>query len=353
MIRALSLGLLLAVSTWYPHAWSGERSPAPPKGTAMNDQWTKQATELLRLPDSEFFTLSEERRMALADAFSDLSQDDTAPDPAAVPPRLGLGAPAKVDIVSWGRLPVLLGTFQTGLRRWQVNLTSNLTLYVKERTTGQLLHATPLVSVRRGQIQLPSAGGAPPEGAQAGTTGTTMIMIDLLDRMADHLTTTGEIMVTAVAYDARSNTVRIRHEGPDTPPAPVAGKQSYVRSDLDLRPIIEPGIVVPKHGSAKGGFRIRIAAQLTDADGVLRTELNQPFLPAHVVLVRLDEPATIITATPLVQQVVRPDGQPAYNALFLVEIGGPTGHPVAKGEYQAYLDLGLDFLGPYPLKVEE
>ena len=320
---------------------------------AMNDERTNKSAELLHLPDDEFFALTEQRRIALADAFSDISDDDSAPDPAAIRPRLVLGAPSSVDLKVRNRLPVLLGSFETGLRRWQVNLQPNLALYVKNCTTGQLLHSTPLISVRRGHQPLPSGGGNPPHGPQAAATATAMVLIDLLDRMAGQLTANGEISVTAVAYDARSNTVRVHLDGLGDPKTPVADRQSYVRAELDSRQSIEPEVVVPDRGSARSGFRIRVAEQFSADGGVLRTELNQPFLPAHVVLVRVDQPAIEIRATPPVQQVVLPDGKLAYNALFLVEIGGATGHPLASGDYQAYLDLGVNFLGPYPLKVED
>jgi hypothetical protein len=354
MMQARSLALvLLAGSVWFPQALSGQPRPAPSKGVTMNNERTNLAAEVLRLAGDEFFALSEPRRLELANRFSEIAGDDAATDPAATPPCLVLGAPGSVDLKARGRLPVLLGTFETALRGWAVNLKPNLNLYVKSRTTGQMLHSTPLISVRRGQQPLPSGGGAAPTGGQAAATRASMVVIDLLDRMGGHLNSGDEISVTAVAFDARSNTVRIRLEGPDKPGAPVAVKHPYVRSELDPRPSIEPEIVVPSQGSAKSGWKIRVAKQLTADDGVLRTELNQPFLPAHIILVRLDKPATVIPASPLVQQVALPDGKQVFNALFLVEIGGEKGHAVAPGAYQVYLDLGASFLGPYPLQVSE
>lgn len=318
----------------------------------MNNDQTDPATELLRLANDEYFALSEKRRMDLADAFSDLSNDDSATEPAAIRPRLALGAPLRVDLKTRSSVPMLLGTFETGFRGWQVNLKPNLIIFVKSRVTGELMYSKPLISMRRGLKPLPSGVGNPPVGAQAAATRTSVVLIDLLDRLAGKLTS-GDISVTAVAYDSHSNTVRIRLDGPDQPGTPVATKQSYVLSEVDSRPHIDTEIVVPDRGSSKVGFRIRVAKQLTEDDGILRTELNQPFLPSHVVLVRLDKPAVVIKASPLVQQVALPDGKQVFNALFLVEMGGDNGNPVAPGDYQVYLDLGVNFLGPYPLKVEE
>ena len=352
MMRNSSVWVLLLAVACYAQAPSAQRRPALPKGVSMNHEQKNPAAELLRLADDEYFALSEERRVHLADAFSEISNDDDAHDPAAIPPRLALGAPLRVDMKSRSRVPVLLGSFETGLRGWRINFKRNLNIFVKSRSTGALLHSTPLISVRRGLEQAPSGAGNPPVGAQAAVTRTGVVLVDLSDRMADKLAS-GEIFATAVAFDVHSNTVRIRLDGSEKPRTAAAAKESYVRYELDKRPSIDEKIVVPSSGSAKNGFRIQVVEQLVEEDGVLRTEENQPFLPSHVVLVRLDQPAVVIQASPLVQQVALPDGKQVFNALFLVEIGGEKGHAVVPGDYQVYLDLGASFLGPYPLKVGE
>jgi hypothetical protein len=346
------LVLLLAVSSCLPQAPSGQKPPAPSKGIAMNPQQTDPVAELLRLPDEEYFALNEDRRMDLADAFSALSEDESAADAATIRPRLGLGAPSRIDLKVRDKAPMLLASFETGLRAWKVNFLPNLHIFVKSRSTGELLYSTPLISMRRGLQPQPSGAGKPPDGPKAAMTRASVVIVDLLDRLAGRLTS-GEILATAVAYDVRSNTVRIHIDGPEASGTPLAPKRPYVRSDLDERPAIESEIAVPERGSAKGGFRIRVAKQFTEEDGVLRTDLNQPFLPAHIALVQLDKPVVIIPASPLVQQVAQADGKKVFNTLFLVELGGEKGSPVTPGSYQVYLDLGTNFLGPYPLTVEE
>lgn len=351
MMVRIAWVLLLAASVCHAQAQPGQRRPAPLKSEAMNPKHTDPAADVLRLPDAQYFALGEARRMDLADSFSAVSNDESASVPAAIAPRLALGAPQRVDLKTRTTVPVLVGSFETGLRGWRVNFKPNLFLFVKNLATGELLHSKPLVSMRRGVAPVPSGAGVAPEGAQAAVTRTSVVLVDLLDRLAGKLPS-GEISATAVAYDLRSNTVRIQLEGPDRPGIAVATKRPYVRSDLDERPRIDPEIVVPERGSAQGGLRIRVARQLAAIDGVIRTELNQPFLPCHVVLVRLDKPAVVIQASPMVQQVASPDGKQIFNALFLVELGGATGHPVAPGEYRVYLDLGAEFLGPYSLTVD-
>ena len=349
--------LLLAASACFPQAppklgRPASVSPSKPKGVLMNQEQKDPAAELLRLADDEYFTLSEDRRMQLANAFSELSIDDSITDPVMIQPRLTLGAPLLIDLKTRKTAPLLLGTFETGLRAWQVNLRPNLNLFLKSRATGELLYSKPLLSVRRGLEPLPSGGGPTPQSFQAATTKVSLVVIDLLDRLAGRLTT-GDISATAVAYDARSNTIRSHVQGVAQPPVPQLKKQPYVQSDFDTRVQIDSELIVPDHGSAKNGFRIRVAKQLTKDDGVLRTELNQPFLMAHILMVQLDQPVTVIQASPLVQQVTLPTGEQAFNALFLVELGGEKGHKITPGDYRIYLDLGATFLGPYPLKVTE
>lgn len=343
--------LLFFASACVSQASSDQSAPHRPEGEAMTAEQFDVTAQLLRLADDDYFALADERRMDLADAFSKASLDGSAADLAATPPRLSLGAPRHMDLAKHGSAPVLVGFFETGLRGWQVNFQPNFRLFVKSRSTGELLHATPLVSMRRGIEPLLSGVGSPPEEAAASATRTSVVMIDLLDRLAGRLTL-GEISVTAVAYDVRSNTVRIQIDGPDQSTVPTATKRHYVRFDLDERSRIDPEIVVPDRGSAQSGFRVRVATQLTDDDGILHTELNQPFLPCHVVLVGLDQPPVVVPASPPVQQIALPDGRRVFNALFLVELGGKDGPPVAPGAYQVYLDLGADFLGPYPLIVD-
>jgi hypothetical protein len=318
----------------------------------MTPEQMDASAAVLRLADEEYFTLADERRMDLADAFSHIANEGAPDNPSAIPPGLSIGAPRQIDPATRATVPVLVGSFETGLRGWQVNFKPNLRLFVKSRSTGELLGSTPLVSMRRGTPPLKSGVGEPPQGAEAAVTRTSVVPIDLRERLGDRLTP-GEIAVTAVAYDVRSNTARIAIEGDDPPTTATATKRPYVRYDLDERPHIDEEIVVPDHGSVSSGWRIRVATQLSADDGILRTDLNQPFLPSHVVLVRLDEPPIVVPASPPVQQIDLTDSRQLFNALFLVELGGEQGAPVPAGEYQLYLDLGVRFLGPYPITVGE
>lgn len=346
MIRIAALAALLLAA-----GGGAAQVPAPPahlpaKGINMNTTQPDPAADLLRLPDDEYFSLAEAKRIRLADDFSQLV---TAATP--IPPgRLALGAPTRVNLTAARGFPVLLASFETGLRAWEVSFKPNLFLFAKSLSTGRLLKITPFQSARR-KTRPPSSGAGPaPTGAQAEVTGVSLVKLDLTERLAGNLAR-GDVAITAVAFDVRSNTVRIQVDGPEASAWPVATRSGYVRSDLDARQVVDPEIVVPAAGSSARGFRIRVAQQVLAEAGILRTELNQPFLSAHLVLVRLDEPAIVIEASPMAQQVSLPNGTSAFNVLFLVELGGAQGHPVPVGDYRVYLDLGGRFVGPYGLKV--
>lgn len=317
----------------------------------MNPEMSASAAAILQLDDDEFFSLSEQRRMDLADALAEVGENATPPG-SPVPPLLAIGAPRQANVASQGKVPILLGSFETVLRGWQVNLQPNLHLFVKQLSTGDMLSSTPLTSVRRGLEPLPSGVGSPPQGSKAAATRAAVQSINLLDRMGEQMID-GELVVTAVSYDSRSNTVRTRVAHPRVAGVPELETQSYVRSALDLRPQIEPEILVPGEGSIASGIQIRVATQVAAQDGLLRNELNQPFLPCHVILLQLDNPAVILKASPPVQQVARPDGQQAFNALFMVELGGERGQRVRTGSYMVYLDIGAGFHGPFPMKVAD
>jgi hypothetical protein len=92
--------------------------------------------------------------------------------------------------------------------------------------------------------------------------------------------------------------------------------------ELDDRRQIDEEIVIPDRGSAGSGLRIRVATQLGSEQGIPRTELNQPFVACHVVLVQLDEPPLVVPPTPPVQPVRKFDGREVFNALFLIDLGG-------------------------------
>ena len=325
-------------------------APAPTSETRTMTTQSDPVTELLHLPDAEYFTVSEARLLALQEALSQ-AVEGSAPDPSALPPRLALGAPTRVSLTEQAKVPVLLGSFQTGLRAWQVNFRPNLWVLAKHHASGELVTATPLVSTRRAREPRGSGAGTPPDELNATATRSGVEALDLRERLGDWLRP-GTLSVTAIAYDIRTNTVELELSGDAPPVHPPAKPSPFVRNELDKRPILPLEIDVPASGSARAGIKVRVAVQTTREDAIVRTEFNQPLLSGNVILVQLDEKPVVVPAFVPVQPVEDGEGKPAYNALFIVDLGA-EGHPIAAGEHRLYLDLGGELHGPFALTVTD
>ena len=166
----------------------------------------KQAVQMLDVPPADFFSFNEDTQLRLQEALSTLigGGEPPAQADAAPPPIVALGAPKRVDIDERNVVPLLLGRVQTGLRSWQVNDRTNLHLFVRDLTTGDLWIVQPLVDLRRGQQELRSGAGNPPDDLNARTLQSSVTFIDLRKRL-DGRMKAGRFLVTAAAYDILSN----------------------------------------------------------------------------------------------------------------------------------------------------
>lgn len=327
------------------------RAADPARETRSMTTQSDPVIKLLELPDAEYLAMTDPRLLELQATLGDLVEAG-ADDPSALPTRIALGAPQRVDLKAQPTIPVLLGSFHTGMRAWQVNFKPNLVVLVKDHASGDIAFATPLVSMRRGLQPLPSGAGQPPDALNAANTYAGVQLHDLAAKL-ETPPRAGRISVTAVYYDVRSNTVGMTLES-DAPPAkPIASASPFVRHELDKRSILAPELEVPPSGSASAGLKIRVAIQTTDEGAIVRTEFNQPLLSGHVILVRLDEKPEIVPTFVPVQPVTDGEGKPAYNALLIADLGGKDGRPIAAGKYQVYVDVGVELRGPFALEVTE
>lgn len=362
------LGLALAgcpgASTHQPDPARTEPVPPPtaaaeepPRAADPASETRSMTTEsdpvikLLQLPDAEYFAVTDQRLLELQATLADVVEGN-AEDPSALPPRVALGAPQRVDLRTQPTIPVLLGSFHTGMRAWQVSFQPNLLVLVKDHASGELAFATPLVSMRRGLQQRPSGVGQPPDALNASSTYSGVKLVDLKAKL-EVPPRPGKISVTAIYHDVRSNTVSLALDGEAPAAKPIAAASPFVRHELDKRSILAPELEVPGTGSASGGLKIRVAIQTTDEAAIVRTEFNQPLLSGHVILVRLDEKPEIVPTFVPVQPVENGEGKPAYNALLIADFGGKDGRPIAAGKYQVYVDVGVELRGPFALVVTE
>jgi hypothetical protein len=308
----------------------------------------EQVARLLHLPPADYFSFGEDRQIKLQAALTDLVLDGNADSTPPARPILALGAPERINLDQQKSAPVLLAHVQSGLHAWQVNFTTNLHLFVRNLSTGELAVAEPLVNVRRGQLPLLSGGGDPPSTTIARTLNASVRLLDLREKFGGALAP-GHFVVTAVANDVRSNSVQIGIESSAAPRKPQAqAAQPYVRFKLESRPLMDTRVDVPKAVSGSGAIAVRVAMQVNA--GVLKTQSGEFYWPSHVVLVKLDENPQIIPALVPVQSVGAPGGRPAFNAVFEVDVRAAAKSPLV-GWYQVYLDTGRELLGPYAFEA--
>ncbi|MCF6281483.1 MAG: hypothetical protein L3J28_04595 [Candidatus Polarisedimenticolaceae bacterium] len=312
-----------------------------------------QAMQLLDLPIADYFSFDEEKQLALQKRLAKLSISSAPPGVKRVAPQiLVLGAAKQVNLDERANVPLLIGRVQSGLRSWQVNYKTNLHLFTRDLQTGQLRVLTPFVSMRRGEAQLLSGAGTPPEGVNAQVMHTSVTMVDLREQLGEQISS-GRLMVTAVAHEQRSNSVAIELES-RVPPAEssLSLPQPYISSQFEKSTPLETKIVVPDRAQLNGDGVIDIAIQVREAAGVQRTELGEAIWAANLVLVQLDRPVVIIPMSVAVQEVSTADGPSMFNALFQLELKQVTQDWVV-GDYQLYLDVGMEMLGPYPLTITD
>jgi len=303
----------------------------------------EQAARLLELPDADYFAFSDDQQTKLEDALTELAGTDAA----AV---LAAGAPKRVNLDQEPTVPVLVGSVHTGLRRWQVNSRTNLHLFVRNLSTGELSIAQPLKSMRRAKPEPASGKGTPPSSVTAATVYSSVERHNLQEKLETPLAP-GSFAVTAIVGELHSNTVLVRIEASKpAPAAKPAAPQSYVKHRLEARAMPSTVVQVPQSASAQAEIPVRVAVQVSEDAGVLQAASTQPVWPCHVILVKLDERPQVIPVVVPVQRLAAPPK--SYNAVFQVDLRAAAKAPLS-GAYQVYVDVGRGLLGPYPLSVAQ
>ena len=315
--------------------------------TIENDR----AAKLLQLTDEGYLSVTEDQLLDLQDALSELVESEEE-DGGAVGPLVALGAPRHLNLSSQESVPVLLGSFQTGLRAWQVNFDPNTHLFVHNHATGELIHSQPLINMRRGIQPRPSGAGEPPDELNATSTSSGVVRIDLQEKMSGRLHP-GRNSITAVVYDIRSNTVDIQLDGGEQNEPATPALSDFVSYELDHSATVKTEVRVPATASAGQGIEIGVSAQLTGEQAFIQTEGDQSRLSLHMIFMRLDEqPITVAVHVPA-QEVETPEGRTAYNVRFDAKLGTGGGPSLPNGDYRVYCSLGARFLGPFALTVTD
>ena len=309
-----------------------------------------EAVRLLDVPAADYFTFNPEQQSRLQDALARLaSGSDLSGQAGDSPLLLALGAPKSVDLDRQPKVPVLVGSVQTGLRAWHVNPITNLHLLMRNLSTGELSAAQALLKPRRGKEELRSGKGTPPDEIDAQTVRSSVAQTDLREIMPGSVKP-GVFSITAVANELRSNTVSMRMEGRAAPQesAP-ASPQPYLRHTLEPRAAFTTRVEVPKVATATDPLLVRVAIQIDDSAGVLQAASERPLWPCHLIFVKLDERPRIVAALVPVRRIVAASGKTVFNAVFQIDIRAAA--PALAGSYQVYLDAGREVIGPYPLAI--
>ena len=354
MKRISRLILLLMLIAFGCEAMGGIDAKAPTSEENNMTTNKEKAGQIVSLPDAEFFSFNEDKQLALQEALSNLLDDgggpgakSTAPDPL-----LAIGAPKLVHLDERQIVPVLLGHMESGMRAWQVNYATNLHVFVRNLSTGDFFIAQPLVDMRRGELQILSGAGDPPDGLDANMTYSAVDLVDLQAKLDGRLAP-GRYMLTSVAYDLISNSVPMRLVKKDTPPiARMRYPQPYVRHTLVDKLQIEKRFDIPEKASVDDTGFISAALQLQKGAGVLKNQAGEAFWSGALILLTLDEQPVIVPVTTPVAEVTTAQGASVFNAVFQVVL-----RDVAKmagaGNYLVYMDAGMDVLGPYPLTITQ
>ncbi len=311
-----------------------------------------QAAQLLKLSADDFFTFEEDQQLELQDALATLFEDGDQDEPAGSGPLvLVLGAPERVSLAEQSVVPVLVGRMQSGLRSWEVNYKTNLHLFIKDLATGGLWDVQPLASMRRGGPQLLSGKGEAPDELNALKLQSSVALVDLQKKLDGRLKP-GRIVITAVAFDLLSNSVAMELEDGSQKLKldMTAVPQAYIKPMSDMNIQLETKVAVPEKITMTGRAFVEVAIQVGELAGVQRAESGEVFWTCNLIFMKLDEQPEIVPATVPVSEIITPDGAPAFNAVFQVDLDAVTGE-LGDGKFQVFLDVGLEILGPFSLTI--
>jgi hypothetical protein len=316
-----------------------------------------QVSHLLELPSMDYFAITESQLVDLQIALLRSGQvDDEAEAEEAVgaagsevPPLLVIGAPREIPATS-SQLPVLVGSARSKLREWQVNSRLNLHLLVRDQSTGELVVVEPYNDTRRGEAPARSAFGTPPDAVIAGSRSSTVAVMDLNTR-GNRKFGPGELVVTAVLYDLRSNSVGVSFPGAAAPIASEPPKpQPYVVTGEKAGPGTPGGIDLPMEVSVHDPILLRMNRNVGAEDGVLGVDSSRPVWPCNVLMVQLDSDPIVVPAFVPVERIVSEPGTSRFTADFNIDLYSAVRQSLS-GLYNVYVDTGQELLGPYQLLI--
>lgn len=341
--------------------------------------------QMLKLPDSGYFQLAEEKRSGMLDVLIQMDRFQ----------GIALGGPDIVDVGKQDRLPLLWAKRAGNIRNWQVVAERNSTLIVSDLASGRILAQNAFAGPKKIDYRdLPKSaeGDAKDVVAPQGATASC----DILDaRQIMNLPwRPGRYAISLVMFDWVANTLEVefRRDG-----APMAQAESdalaiprtaaaeweqkrqkaakvtfpaFVFAPTDKNPKLQgEGIAlqVPDsfasgtpqwliHGAARlklspGNIVLRPAPSSPELAGAATPSVPDAILRVSLLLAQLDAPLRKIDIEiPIIGKGPVRSGD-TVDAVFTVDIKAALHSELPAAPYQVYAAGANHIAGPYPLVI--
>ena len=322
-LRTLLFSAMMAIS-----ATNGCHGTQPPKTQeATMTESNDPILSLLSLPDIQYSTLSDDDISNLSLQLSDLQRElyeEVEAGYAPPPPDVWISTPKKMSFQE-GNSQLLMGLVSHGQRKWEVYPTSNIFLVLRHINTGQLWIKTPLLNSRRGRAQPRSAFGTEPNPDQAATWSAGVQRINIIDKFPSTLPL-GMYSATVLYYDLVSNSAHFS----------LLGKEGQLlEAELHVMGSIMDTLVnVPEKVSLGDSKPFEFKAKLSN-------KTTSKIWHGNVIALILDEAPIIIPIS---------GDESTVNLSVNIDMQEKT-NEWQVGNYQIYVDVGDNIIGPFGMKV--
>ena len=348
-------------------AFGADPKPSAATTTTMN-QPPNSAVQLLALPDADYFTLSEERELALRFRMAELF----IPDPLTLPPGvsqrdesnafIALGAPRVIDLDEETDLPILLATFEDGQRRWEVKDELNTRILCMNLGTGHVQTEILFVRPKRMLTITPSRQGSAPDAVNAAALYANVRVRPGLRQLLEIPWTPARYALAVIGFDLPSNTVftELRSAVAKTKEISPQHASAFVRlADAGAQTGRDTASRVTVSLPATVAFKAPLPIQITVGLPRDRVALVPAVAPAGQHLLRMsllfvqrdvEYPPQIDLAVPA-NVLTSVEGRQVVHVSFALDACGALPEHTFSGEYQVYLMVGDRIVGPRLLNI--
>lgn len=336
----------------------------------MNEIQTKALQSLKLADEEEYFKINIDNVADVQNSFASavIGSPYDWPPPGAN--RAGdkrtallvIKMPAVIDENRHPNIPLLIGTSQTGLRRWQVAYNPNTFSFLTNLETGEMAVRKPFITEER--YATPQAGPEPDDiNARAISCGVRPQ--DLREVYAHYAWHPSPYALTVVYYDWVSNTeiFELRSQPNAARPAVPIEKYNELYQKIKAGapgggPDVQPGFACSVPDRAEPGKPILINIKLNMTLG--ETGLVQTIasggageqLPLALLLVKKDNNPVLFNFSIPVEKVKNQQGADYLHAAVTVDVNkGLNDRNISAGDYLVYINVGKNVFGPQPIHI--